>query len=629
MKKIRKVLGLIRVNWQTMAGFEILYKMISITVFTPLFWSGFNGIMKITGYSYLTIENIVPFLMNPITLAALILLFVCMAVYTMVDIGAVIYLLDCSYHGVKVQLGQTLRYALRNAVKVFHGRNILIAFVVLFLIPFLNIGVASSYVSSIAIPEFIMDFISKNQTLLLLFVLAVTGLSVLLLRWLYAFHYFTLDGCNFREARKRSADLSAHHKLKDLSVILSVQFLVYFLYFVIAFAGIILALVLGNLFTKLKLIGIVSASVVWVFLAVSLIVAGALGTPISYACISLLFYGHREERQEKIGQTSQTDEMTERYEEGTDGADGGFVKERESEQGDSKSRKSRRTVLYAALLVTSVAGCSFWLYGVYNHQFDIRIEYLRTMEVTAHRGASYDYPENTMAAFEGAKELGADWIELDVQQSRDGQIFVMHDTNLLRTAGVDRNTWETDYEDIRNLDVGSFFDKRFAGEHAPLLSEVIEFAKANDIKLNIEMKPTGHEQDFEQKVADIIEEAEFSEDCVITSQVYEVLENMKACDSRISTAYVMSIAYGDINRLSAADHFSIEASNITQKLVSDIHNAGKELYVWTVNTQESINHMIDMKVDNIITDDITLAKECIYLSKTSDVVAEYVKRLSD
>lgn len=143
------------------------------------------------------------------------------------------------------------------------------------------------------------------------------------------------------------------------------------------------------------------------------------------------------------------------------------------------------------------------------------------------------------------------------------------------------------------------------------------------------MKPTGYEQDFEKHVADIIAEARFQEDCVITSQVYEVLENIKACDKNIPTAYVMSLAYGEINSLAAADHFSIEAASITDKIVSDVHNAGKELYAWTVNTEESINRMIDLNVDNIITDDVTLAKECILLSRTSDVVAEYVKMLSD
>lgn len=251
------------------------------------------------------------------------------------------------------------------------------------------------------------------------------------------------------------------------------------------------------------------------------------------------------------------------------------------------------------------------------------------MAVTAHRGASRNYPENTMAAFKGAKKLGAGWIELDVQQSRDGQIFVMHDTNFKRTTGVNKNTWEMDYKEISKLDAGSFFNSSFAGEKVPLLSEVITFAKKNRIKLNIELKPSGYEHEFEQKVADIIEAENFYNNCVITSQVYEVLENVKAYNKNIQTVYVMSLAYGDINQLKAADHFSIEASSITEKMVSDVHNAGKEIYAWTVNTEESINNMISLSVDNIITDDITLAKECIFLSKTGDVIAEYVKMVTE
>ena len=604
MEKMRKVAGLLRVNWRTMAEFEILYKFLSLSIFTPIFWGIFNVIMKFTGYGYLTIENILPFLLNPLTLAALLLLFVCMAFYTMIDIGAIIFLLDQSYQGQKADLVQTVRYAVRNAFRVFHRKNILIVFVVLFLIPFLNIGVASGYVSSIAVPEFILDFIKGNWHLLLFFIAAVTGLGVLLLRWLYAFHYFTLERCSFREARKRSIELGRKHKIKDFVTLLGIQLGISVLFLVFAMIGIWLAVFLGGLFSKLKWFGIVSASVVWIFLAVSLLIMSALGTPVSYACIGILFYGHKEEKQERV------------------------VHGEPDEHRENEKRKKIRYMAEGILLSVSVVCCCFYLYGIYNHKVSVQIEYVRTMEVTAHRGASVSYPENTMAAFEGAKELGADWIELDVQQSRDGQIFVMHDTNFLRTAGVDRNTWEMEYDEIRQMDVGSFFDSRFQGECAPLLSDVIAYAKKNGIKLNIELKPTGHEEKFEENVAKIIEAEKFWEQCVITSQVYDVLEAVKAYDDRIHTVYAMSLAYGDINMLTAADHFSVEASSITEKLVSDVHNAGKEIYAWTVNTEESIGRMIELNVDNIITDNVTLAKECIYLSKTSDVVAEYVKWIS-
>lgn len=233
MRKIKKVMGLLQVNWRTMAEFEILYKVLSLAIFTPLFLWAFNGIMKVTGYQYLTIENVFSFFLNPLTLLALLLLAVCMAVYSMVDIGAVIFLLDQSYQGKKAGLVQAVRYALRNV------------------------------------------------HLLLLFSGVLIGLGVLLLRWMYAFHYFTLEGCGFKEARKRSAELSRKNKRKDFVALVGVQLGLSVLFFVFAMLGVGLAVFLGGVFSRLKLVGIVSASVVWVYLAVSLLVLSAFGTPVS------------------------------------------------------------------------------------------------------------------------------------------------------------------------------------------------------------------------------------------------------------------------------------------------------------------------------------------------------------
>ncbi len=115
--------------------------------------------------------------------------------------------------------------------------------------------------------------------------------------------------------------------------------------------------------------------------------------------------------------------------------------------------------------------------------------------------------------------------------------------------------------------------------------------------------------------------------CVITSQVYEVLENVKNYDETIETVYVMSLAYGNILSLDKADHFSIEESNVTKELLDQIHKEGKKLYVWTVNSEENIDKMIDYNVDNIITDNIELTKDKIYRSKTSNLIKEYVKRV--
>lgn len=99
MRKMKSVFRLLWINWRTMTEFEVLYKLLSMTIFTPVFWGIFKGIMRLTGYEYLTIENVLSFLTDPLTIAALLALFVCMAVYSMIDIGAVIFLLDQSYQG--------------------------------------------------------------------------------------------------------------------------------------------------------------------------------------------------------------------------------------------------------------------------------------------------------------------------------------------------------------------------------------------------------------------------------------------------------------------------------------------------------------------------------------------------
>ncbi len=124
--------------------------------------------------------------------------------------------------------------------------------------------------------------------------------------------------------------------------------------------------------------------------------------------------------------------------------------------------------------------------------------------VTAHRGYSAQYPENTIPAFQGAVKIGADCAELDVQQTKDGKIIVMHDSNLKRTCGVDKNIWETTYEEIRYLDAGKWFDASFTGTTIPTLDEVVKYARGK-IKLNIELKPSGYEKDFEKNVLDIIQ----------------------------------------------------------------------------------------------------------------------------
>ena len=601
MKKVKKVFEIIKYNITTLIGFECIFKVLSIMFFTPIFLKSFTLIMKLTGYNYITLENVGSFLLNPITLIMLMILLFLMMVYSMFDISTIIVILDSSYQKKKIKVLDAIRISLAKCRKVLHIKNIPLAFLVLFLIPFLNIGLSSSFIATIKIPEFILDFILNNKTLLSLFIVIVIFLIILLLRWIYSLHYFILEDVSFKEARKRSKELSKKNHIRDVITLSLVQLSVFLLYILFIGIGILLILSFNKIFGNLILLKSITATIIWIFLALSFLFVSLLTTPISYASISVMYYFHKLKKKEEI----------------------------KSLQIENSNKNNKITkILKKSSIILGVIGIilsTIFTYGVYKGKYNLNIEYVRTLEITAHRGASVDYPENTMSAFIGAKELGADWIELDVQQTKDGEIIVSHDTNLLRVTGVNKDVIDMTYDEIKELDAGSFFDEKFKDEQIPLFKDVVQWAKENNMKLNVELKPTGKEKDFEKSVIDIMKEYEYEDYCVLTSQVYSVLENSKNYDKNIKTVYVMSLAIGDIVLLDKADYFSVEATNVNKALVNKIHNEGKELYVWTVNTEENIKKMIDYNVDNIITDNISFAKEIVIKSKTSNLINEFIK----
>ena len=108
--------------------------------------------------------------------------------------------------------------------------------------------------------------------------------------------------------------------------------------------------------------------------------------------------------------------------------------------------------------------------------------------VVGHRGAMGYCPENTLASFERARALGADWIELDVHLTRDGQLAVIHDETVDRTTDGHGLVGEHTLADLKRLDAGAWFGPEFRGERIPSLDEVLAWARANQVLVDIEIK---------------------------------------------------------------------------------------------------------------------------------------------
>lgn len=228
------------------------------------------------------------------------------------------------------------------------------------------------------------------------------------------------------------------------------------------------------------------------------------------------------------------------------------------------------------------------------------ISNLGTVTVTAHRGDSAHAPDNTMSSLLGAIANKADYSELDVQETKDGVVILTHDTNLRRSAGVNKNIWELTYAEVEKLDVGSHFSPKFAEEKIPTLESIMKAANKK-IKLNIEIKSNGHDKHLTDSVVKLIDDNHFVNQCVVTSFDYNVLQKVKKLDPKIKTGYIIFRNVEDVNSLNV-DFFSVNQSIATPNLIKKIHKNHKAIYVWTVNDTKTMKKFIDLGVDSIITD---------------------------
>lgn len=600
---INKIKNMLIYNFKELVIFQIVFKITSFLIFAPLFLNIFNIIMKITGYEYLTFENMVGFILNPLVEFMLILLILFMMVYTFFDLSTVIIILDASYQEKKIDIKEVLTISTRKSLEVFKAKNIALAFMILFLIPFLNIGIASGFISSIKIPEFIMDYINNNLLFMFIFWLTFGLLTVILLRWLYAIHYYILENCDFKEARKRSINLIKGSRIKDLSKLIVVQGIVYGIYLIFLFIGIALIYFIYKLLQKIMIIGSVFITIIGIFLALSLIIFAALSMPLSYAVMSIMFYRHKEKNQELIKHIN-------------------FNKQRRVIITTKKWQHIKATLIVVVVITGSI-----FTYNVATNRYNFNIEYIKNIEITAHRGDSLNYPENTILAFDSAVNKDADWIELDVQLTKDKEIVVCHDANLKRVAGVDKNIYDLSYEELSQINIKNNNDD--TNVKIPLLSDVFRWGLFNNVSFNVELKPYDDDLTLVKKVIELVKKYYLEDRVTLSSNKYSILEEIKNVDDKVSTAYIMSLAYGDISKLDKADNFSIEASSINKDLVKKLHNDGKEVFAWTVNARDSINKMLDLNVDNIITDDVEYAKKLLFESKSSNLVFVYLKMIEE
>lgn len=234
------------------------------------------------------------------------------------------------------------------------------------------------------------------------------------------------------------------------------------------------------------------------------------------------------------------------------------------------------------------------------------------MEIIGHRGASFDAPENTLASLRLAWEQGADGVEFDVHQSRDGHIVLSHDPDTRRAAGVAGLIADRTLDELRRLDVGRWKGPGFAGECIPTLDEALATVPAGKRPL-IEMKcgPAAVPELGRVLAASGLR----PEQTIVISFNADAITATKAALPDVPAYWIVRLTEGDpprtwgIDELIArakamrADGLDVSADPaVTPGFVRAAEAAGLPVYVWTVNDAATARRLADAGVAGIATD---------------------------
>jgi len=257
------------------------------------------------------------------------------------------------------------------------------------------------------------------------------------------------------------------------------------------------------------------------------------------------------------------------------------------------------------------------LFGDYSKQINYD-----SYKVIGHRGAAGLAPENTRSSIKSALEYNPNRIEIDVQQTLDSVIVLMHDTTLDRTSNGSGFIKNKTFSEISLLDVGSWFSDNFKNEKIPTLENALDLINGK-CQLIIEIKK-GDEYypNIEKNILDIIKRKGAENWVIIHSFDYNILERVHKLNPNISlqklffgnfkfTSYIFSnkIENIDIDNYPYIKEYSLNYYFANRKIIDFLKSNGKKVNVWTVNDSTKANELISIGVDGIITDNPNLMKE--------------------
>lgn len=572
-------------RWRYLFLTDLLFKLIATLLLTPLVAISLRWFLSMSGKTVLADVDLLYFVLTPIGIACLITVGALYLAITALELATLMGVLACRPEK-KSPIFSSLVLALHHSPKILNVSFRIIAKSLLIAAPFLIIA---AVVYMLLLTEFDINYYLQEMPPVFQFALAIGGilLAGFAITLIYAISgwLLALPLVMFEHVAPSKALLTSRQRISGsrwsvliaiTSWAVTISLVSSLLTSLIIFLGSTIVESSGNSLEFLTLaIGISLTLSGLVNLAINLIGTTTLA--------SLLFHTYRQI------DNPESEKITQLWEAAS-----------ERRLGKIQITKKSLAILSAVSMVLA-ASLGFSIAK------EVRLD--DEVAIIAHRGASAFAPENTLASILRAIDQETDWVEIDVQETADGEVVVFHDSDFMKLAGVNKKIWNVTTEDLNVIDIGSSFSSDFQGERVPTLAQVLQTCKGK-VGVNIELKYYGHDQQLERRVIDLVEAERMTDQVMFMSLKMDAVEKMKSLRPDWTIGLLLSVSIGDLKKMDA-DFLAINASFATRSLIREAHKLGKQVFVWTVNDPVTMAVMMGRGADGVITDKPALARDVL------------------
>ena len=549
--------------------------------------------VKMTGLSFVNLGNMLEVAEEPFTYLSLLGFMIIATFFSLFEISGLIHAYSMIQIGRGTSLLNMVGAGLHTCKRTLNPVNWSIIFFLIVLLPITGILTLSSAGYKVSIPYFIIQGIESNRSVRWLGEAGYVLLVVLELCFIFSINVYVMEEVSFPTALKRGYKLGRGYEKNTLLALLLVTVVLNFL---INSVASVIPINIGELIALLKKTSETSVidksiSIGTTAYALRSVLKTLIAPPVNCAALTILYFDYTEERSmlRRISPVVFRD--------------------------ISKSQKKYETFLKAAAAVFALL-CAV---NLWHYRYLLRpIE--NVPEICAHRGDNVHAPENTMPSFQLAQLEMVEWVEADVIQTKDRQLVLSHDYNLRRMTGHNIVIAESTYDELQKYPMGNWLPGNYNDTTitVPKLEELLQLVSdSENMKIQIEIKPTDGDVNFEEDLVKLIHQYKLEDRCMVISLHGHSIERMKEVDPTITTAVCVNLAWKEFGDVPYTDNLSISDNGVTPDLVKQMHDAGMKVFCWTVDNKDDVQYLVSCGVDVIGTNDPLAIQDALYYADYS------------